>query len=249
MKKIEKHLQTFLEKNESSIYELETEVNNLTAEILDLRQRINTKLEELETLVKTEGYRIYKEEGLINAIRNFYTFLETVLKYGTDTQKFLVCKKSLTQFKPYADQISEKYEQTESVTVHLEIGTHVHDILSHDFSSIVKLEIIPERMHFPCIASSSSSLYSCIIKPLAERQVKLEKVMEIQSVGKMDPMYSGIVHLPDGCVVLTDFKNKTCCLYDNSYIIISSYKLHESPYDVCLMEHNEVAVTYSNKTA
>ncbi|KAL3891460.1 hypothetical protein ACJMK2_003722 [Sinanodonta woodiana] len=226
-----KHLQTVLEKNEFNVYELEAEVNNLTAEILDTRQKINKELDELDALVEREGHRIYnikkkemikrQEENhhcqdLIRTVRNSHAFLETILKYGTDIQKFLVCKKSLAQFKPYIDQIRENYEETES-----------------DFSSIIKLESIPLRMHFSYPAISSNPL--CSSEPLAERQVNLEKVVEIQSVGKCEPMYSGIVYLPDGCVVLTDFMNKTCCLYDASYIFVS--------------KHNDVAVTYSNKTA
>ncbi|KAK3579895.1 hypothetical protein CHS0354_025757 [Potamilus streckersoni] len=260
MKKIEEHLRTFVKDNESNICEVETKVNQLVAEIQKLRQMINKKLDDLETLVNSEGDRIYKQEmikrqeenrqcqSLIHAVRNSQIFLDTVLKYGTDTQIFLVCKRSMAQLKSYSDQVKENYEEIESITVDLEVTKLVQDILSLDLSSIAKLESSAKRSSYPCFAIIDDNIHSITSKSLRESRAKLDKVVEIRSVGKNVSYYTGIVLLPSGNVLLADYNNKTCCLYDSSYGLVSSYTLSAEPVDMCLVDHHEVAVTlYGSK--
>ncbi|KAL3892420.1 hypothetical protein ACJMK2_004628 [Sinanodonta woodiana] len=260
MKQMEEHLQTFVKENGSNIYEVETKVNGLVAEIQKLRRMINTKLDDLETLVSKEADRIYKQEmlrrqeenrqcqSLIHAVRNSQIFIETVLKFGTDTQIFFVCKKSLAQLKSYSDQIKEYYEEVESITVSLEVTNLVQEILSQDLSSMAKLESNIKRTSHPCFVISDDTIYSTINKSLRESQAKLQKVVEIQNVGENISYYTGIVQLPNGNVVLADYNNKTCCLYDSSYGFLSSYTLSAEPVDMCLLDPHEVAVSlYGSK--
>ncbi|KAK3584642.1 hypothetical protein CHS0354_003929 [Potamilus streckersoni] len=67
-------------------------------------------------------------------------------------------------------------------------------------------------------------------------------ISSLKSQGN-NPYYRGIAHLHGGEIVLADTNNNTCCLYDSSYNFITMYSLHFSPYDISLIDDNEVAVT------
>ncbi|KAK3578418.1 hypothetical protein CHS0354_035619 [Potamilus streckersoni] len=253
--KLEKHLQTFTLTNESNIGKLEATVINVVAEIWTIRKKVNEMLDQMEKMVKTEGDRIYKEEmvrrqeenrqcqNLINAVRKSHTFLESVLKYGTDSQKFLASKKSIHQMKCYTDQIREKYEEIKFLTVHLELGGFVKEILSPDICNLAKLQTKECRKSFLCSGIIESLHHSGTGKSPRKHQLKLASVVDIHCPGKVSPYYLGGVQLPGGDIVLVDYSNKIFCLYDSSYNFITSSKLPSEPRNMCLLDDHEVAVT------
>ncbi|KAK3606570.1 hypothetical protein CHS0354_041540 [Potamilus streckersoni] len=253
---IEKHLQNFTLTNESNINKLEATFSNLTDKIQAFRKEINERLDEIERTVTAEGNRIYKEEMirqqeenhqcqcLINAVRNSKTFLESVLKYGTDVQTFLVSKKSIAQLKSYKVLIREKYEEIESLSVQLEFGNLIKGILSQDVDSIAKLQSKRDLTSFPCSYIPDSLFSSGAGKFLREHQVKLVRVLDIHSTGVDSPWYSGGVYLTGGDIVLANRANNTCCLYDSCYNFITSYTLPEKPINMCFVDDHEVAVSF-----
>ncbi|KAL3857322.1 hypothetical protein ACJMK2_012000 [Sinanodonta woodiana] len=223
MNTIEKHLQTFTLTNESNINKLEATFSNLTAEIQTFRRKINDRLDEIEKTVTAEGNRTYKEECLINAVRNSQIFLELVLKYGTDVQKFLVSKKSAAQL------------------------NLIKDILSKDIKNIAKLQSKIDRKSFPCSIITDSLFNSGVGKFSQEHQVKLDSVVDMHSTGQDRPSYTGGVHLPRGDIVLANRTNNTCLLYDSFYNFITSYTLQGIPMNMCLVDDHEIAVTLPYK--
>ncbi|KAK3596180.1 hypothetical protein CHS0354_010715 [Potamilus streckersoni] len=221
MKKMEKHIQTFLNRNESNISELEAKVNNLTTEIEDIRQVINTKLDDLETLVKTEGNRIYKEEmikrqeenhqcqSLINAVRNSHTFLETVLKYGTDAQKILVCKKSIAQIKSYSHQIREKYEEMgplHELQVKLDKVVEIHSTGKYKpmYTGIVQLAnacilLLDENNKTCSLYDSSYNFVNSCILPATPNDVCLMDHSEV-AIAFHNKNSIQFLSIGDGCI-------------------------------------------------
>ncbi|KAK3611539.1 hypothetical protein CHS0354_016472, partial [Potamilus streckersoni] len=170
MKSYEKHLKTFLDVNESSVIKAETRVKQLIEEIRNTKKKINEKLDEIETMVQREGNRILKEEMikrqeenhqclcLLNAVRNSCLYLENVHKYGTDTQKFVIINKSNAHLKTYFDQINEKYLETESLSIHLELHDCLKNFVSYDISSIAKLESKAEKSHLAHLDTTGQCL-------------------------------------------------------------------------------------------
>ncbi|KAL3854787.1 hypothetical protein ACJMK2_014036 [Sinanodonta woodiana] len=56
--------------------------------------------------------------------------------------------------------------------------------------------------------------------------------------------YTGITCLPDGKILLVDYINYTCRLYDQSSQHIADYTFISRPCDVCVIEGFQVAVTF-----
>ncbi|KAL3892342.1 hypothetical protein ACJMK2_004555 [Sinanodonta woodiana] len=255
MKKIEKHLRTFITTNESNISKLDTAINKITAEIRTIRKIVNEKLDEIERMVTTEGNRICKEEMigrqeenhqcqcLINAVRNSHLLLESVLKHGTDTQKFLVCKKLIAQLESYTVQIREKYEEIKFVGVQLEIGDFVKEILSSDICKIAKLQLKEDRKSFLCSGISESLAVSITRKPSRERVIKLANIFNLECKEQKTAFYTGGVWFPDGHILLADFSNRACFLFDSTYKVITSFSLTSNPCSMCFLHDHEVAVT------
>jgi hypothetical protein len=117
LKNVESHLKKFYEMTESNINTIESQVNGLTDKIAEVRRKINAALDDLETRVKEEANRLYKEESVIrqeeshhclslmHAVKNSYAILETVSRYGNETQKFLMTEKMTSQLSfYYSDQ-------------------------------------------------------------------------------------------------------------------------------------------------
>ncbi|KAL3878669.1 hypothetical protein ACJMK2_031000 [Sinanodonta woodiana] len=234
MKELENRLLTFTELNESNIGQLESTVKDLTSQIRNLRKQINDVLDKLETTIKMEGYRICKDEiirkqdenhhcqGLINSIRNSYTLLETVTKYGTDTQMFLMTEKMTSQLTSYLEQIQQKYVKTETTKVLLKLDPQIRSILSAGPESLARIISRKElqSIHVPGIMNSHRN---CL--------VQMEKTIEIKDNDDATPNYSGIVYLYSGHVMLTDYKNNILCLL-NSDNSLTTYKLPCGPCEI-----------------
>ncbi|KAL3890457.1 hypothetical protein ACJMK2_002739 [Sinanodonta woodiana] len=246
LKKLQAHLKTFIDVKESNIRDLESQVNGLTDQIREVRTKINTALDELETKVKTEGRRIHKEAdirtqeenhqclSLIHAIRNSQLLCETVHKYGIDIQKFLTAEKIKSQLPLYYSQVREKYERTDILTVQVTFTPLLESVLSLSSSDIGKL----------VITNASTLFIPGLRKPIRECQVENVETFDVTISGNMNtPFYSGITILPRDRVMLVDKNNSQCILLNNSHQVVTTYKLTEWPYDICVVGDEEVAVS------
>ncbi|KAK3600143.1 hypothetical protein CHS0354_031413 [Potamilus streckersoni] len=82
-----------------------------------------------------------------------------------------------------------------------------------------------------------------ISKPLKDcRPAKIAQFKADYTDGK-DSGYTGLTCLPDGKILLVDYHNYTCRLYDQSNRHLADYTLNSSPCDVCVIEGFRVAVT------
>ncbi|KAL3891419.1 hypothetical protein ACJMK2_003681 [Sinanodonta woodiana] len=251
MKKIECHLKKFMEMNDSSVNNLETQVNGLTAETRKIRKEINDVLDKLEEQVKIEGNRIYKEEvirkqeenhqclSLIHAVRNSHYLLEAAHKYGSNLQKFLMAEKITSQLHSYYNLVGEKYEKTETIRVEVQIASPVKSIVSLSLPELLKVE-----------ATTSSNTLSliCSSRPLKNFHVDNVDViyLKVPTTGNT-PWYSGVTFLPGDRVMLADTNNKQCILLSSSYQFITSYSLTSQPWNICVLDDQEIAVSFFNQ--
>ncbi|KAL3891713.1 hypothetical protein ACJMK2_003963 [Sinanodonta woodiana] len=249
MQKLEAHLKEFMKTNESNISILESYVNSLSVQISNIRKKLNALLDDIEKMVKIEGNRIYKEwlirkeeqnhqcQSLISAIRNSQALVETVSQYGSDTQKFLVNSKTMTQLYSYSDRIRETFEIVDTIKIRLDLDSNLKDVLSKDAITLLKIACQEEAKDLHC---------SCLMIPLQQQNMVLSRVIDVHRPGLISPMFFGIVHLPNGCIVLADAKNKACYLYDSTYNFIASHTLPGNPAGLCLIGGNEVAITLTD---
>ncbi|KAL3890453.1 hypothetical protein ACJMK2_002735 [Sinanodonta woodiana] len=248
LKKLQTHLKTFINVKESNIRDLESQVNGLTDQIREVRTKINTALDELEMKVKMEGRRIHKEAdirtqeenhqclSLIHAIRNSQLLCETVQKYGIDIQKFLTAEKIKAQLPLYYSQVREKYERTDLLTVQVTFTPLLESILSLSSSDIGKLVTM----------KGSTLSIPGLRKPTKECQVEKVETVDVNISGNTT-YYSGIAILPRDRVILVDRNNSQCILLNNSYQVVTTYKLTKWPYDICVVGDEQVAVSVYNQ--
>ncbi|KAL3891388.1 hypothetical protein ACJMK2_003650 [Sinanodonta woodiana] len=250
MKKIESHLKKFMEMNEFSINNLDKQVNGLTAEIRKIRKEINEVLDKLEESVKTEGNRIYKEEviriqdenhqclSLIHAVRNSHYLFEAVDKYGSNLQKFLMGEKMKSQLHSYYNLVGEKYEKTETIRFGLQLAPSIKSMLSVSFSELGKVATT---------AISNTVPLGCLQRAAKDCRVERVDVIDLKIPTGNIPWYTGVTFLPGDRVMLADYNNKQCILLSSSYQFIASHTLTVYPWNICLLDDQEVAVSLYNK--
>ncbi|KAK3607043.1 hypothetical protein CHS0354_015354 [Potamilus streckersoni] len=245
LKKIEAHLKMCMEINESNVNDLESQVKSLTDQIKEMRNKINTAIDEWEKKVKTEGNKIFKEEAiriqeenqqcllLIQAVRNSYITFESVHNYGSDIQKFLMSEKVISQLQSYSTQVREKYKRTNKITVKLENIPVIESIMSLFSSDVGKLITTSVSKHRPL----------CTQKPAKDCMFEKVAVIDLNTPGRSPPGYSSITLIASDNMLLADYFNKQCILLNSSYEFISSYKLTGYPWSMCALEYGKVAVS------
>ncbi|KAK3598714.1 hypothetical protein CHS0354_003275 [Potamilus streckersoni] len=250
LKNVETHLKKFYEMNESNINTLESQVTRLTNEIAEVRRKINAALDDLETRVKKEANRLSKEEtvikqeeshhclSLMHAVRNSYAILETVSRYGIETQKFLMTEKMTSQLSFYYTQIRGKFDNTDTVNFQLEFGPLVESILSQSLCAIGKLVTIKSSNRLPLLD---------LQKPTKDCHVERVDVINVKDPVVTMPNYSGITLLSGNRVMLADYNNSKCILLSSSYQLISNFTLSKKPWDTTLVDNEEVAVSLLNE--
>ncbi|KAL3888593.1 hypothetical protein ACJMK2_000958 [Sinanodonta woodiana] len=244
LKNVESHLKKFYEMTESNINNLESQVNGLTDKIAEVRRKINSALDDLETRVMEETKRLYKEEtvikqeeshhclSLMHAVKNSYAILETVCKYGNETQKFLMTEKMTSQLSFYYTQIRGKFDNTDTVKWHLEFAPLVESILSQSSFDIGKLVTI-----------KSSNCLPLLSFPTNVCSVKRADVINVKVPGDHRPYYTGITLVSGNRVMLADNYNRTCILLSSTYQFISSFTLPQQPWGISVVDDDEVAVS------
>ncbi|KAL3891386.1 hypothetical protein ACJMK2_003648 [Sinanodonta woodiana] len=251
MKKIESHLTKFMEINESSVNQLETQVSGLSAEIRRVRKEMNDLLDKLEEHVKTEGNRIYKEEviriqdenhqclSLIHAVRNSHYLFEAVDKYGSNLHKFLMGEKMKSQLYSYCNLVGEKYEKTETITLEVHLAPLMKSMLSLSSSELGKVAIT---------TISNTVPLSCLLRPMHDCRVERVDVIDVKvPTSGYALFYSGVTFLPGDRVMLADHKNNRCILLSSSYQFITSHTLTGQPFNICVLDDQKVAVSLYNQ--
>ncbi|KAL3891445.1 hypothetical protein ACJMK2_003707 [Sinanodonta woodiana] len=247
MKQIESHLKKFMEINESSVNNLEAQVNELAAEIRKIRKEINDVLDELEKQVRTEGNKIYKEEvirkqeenhqclSLIHAVRNSHYLLEAASTYGSNLQKFLMAEKMKSQLHSYFNLVGEKYEKAQKITLEVHLASPIKSILS---LSLSELGIV--------IANTSSNSHSllCTSRPMKDCHIEKVDAIDVKNptIG-MTLSFCGVTFLPRDRLMLADCWNSQCILLNSSYHLITRYTLTANPWNICVLDDQEVAVS------
>ncbi|KAL3892064.1 hypothetical protein ACJMK2_004304 [Sinanodonta woodiana] len=256
MEKMESHLQMCMAINESSVSNVETDVNKITDLINEIRRKINSLLDDLENGLKTEGNRIYKEENiriqeenhkclsLIQAVKTSRVLFKTVNQYGSEMQKFMMVERMQQQLHSYLNLVRENFEMTDILIVKVELVPQIKSILS--LSAAEMGTLVPTR--------STNVFPLCVINSLPPRVQKPAKDCQVERVDVIDlspssssGYYSGVTFIPGDRVMVADrFKNQ-CILLSSSYQVICNHSLIGSPFHICAIGDLEVAVSLPSK--
>ncbi|KAK3609438.1 hypothetical protein CHS0354_001369 [Potamilus streckersoni] len=251
MKKIEIHLKKFMEVNEAFVNNLELQVDRMTDKIREVRKKINAALDDLEKRVEAEGNRIYKEEviriqdenhqclSLIHAVRNSHYLLEAVNKYGSNLQKFIMLEKMRSQLQSYCNLIGEKYEKTDTIILEMEFAPLIQSILTVSLSELGKVVTT---------ARSNTLPLTCLQRPTKVCHVESFDVIDLKLPIGNSPLYTGVTFLHGDRVMLADHCNKQCILLSSSYQFIKSHTLKDIPWNICVLDDQEMAVSFYNES-
>ncbi|KAK3594409.1 hypothetical protein CHS0354_034143 [Potamilus streckersoni] len=249
MKRIEEHLREYIEKTESNLKTLETETKDLSKVIKEAKESIVKMLDTLGENIDQQGKQIFQEEALktsenvrqcqslLAATRNSYQLLEAIIRFGSKAQVFITARQANKQLEMYRHEVLQKYRKLES----RKVGITLHDSLKSLLClQDTKLASVDSEEN-----NEELQLSRVVRNPKCEacaREALLPPVTKV-------PDYTGATFLISDSVMLVDKINKTSCLYDSEFQLVSYYTFSGIPHDVCVIDEGEVAVslTYENK--
>ncbi|KAL3854829.1 hypothetical protein ACJMK2_014072 [Sinanodonta woodiana] len=139
----------------------------------------------------------------------------------------------IMQMKLYNEQVKEKLDEMETVTLELELDPQIQSVLALKLP-IGRVKCKKERQRF---------FLSTVERSLNDCQVELMKGVKINiPCGKGDG-HTGVTYLQGDQVMLTDFSNNKVHLLDSSYQYIASLALPGSPRDICVVDDKEIVVS------
>ncbi|KAK3604068.1 hypothetical protein CHS0354_007178 [Potamilus streckersoni] len=246
LEKVETHLKSYMELNESCINGIELQVKGFSDQVQQIRRKINVALDELETLIKTEGTRICKEQvikkqeenyhclSLMHAVKNSRVLMETVKKYGSDPQKFLTTEKMMLQLSSYYTQVREKCMNNETISIELEFSPLIESVLSLSSSGLGKIvtKTTAENLTIPGL-----------LKATKDCQFEKVDVIDVKHPDSTTPSYYGVTFLHRNRVMLADVSQNQCIMLSSSYEFITSYTLTGRPASLCVVDDQKVAVS------
>ncbi|KAK3598934.1 hypothetical protein CHS0354_036249 [Potamilus streckersoni] len=247
MQNLEDQIKRFTKINLLNLSKLGTEVNELTVEIRRLRKTINDALDDLEMKVKEEGKNLFEEEKerieqLNNgckshetAIRNWNVVVESVSKYATQPEMFVLIKTIMNQISASQQQIDDKYSKNSILTLQLDVHPQLKSITDIPRGEIGRLQVKKnDAVH---VLSDGFKLpKECKSDCLNIKRVKVPE--------SIIPWFSGAKFTADMQVVLVDYTNKSCYLLEYSYDIVDCYKFSENPWNTCLIGKKVAAITF-----
>ncbi|KAL3836120.1 hypothetical protein ACJMK2_021571 [Sinanodonta woodiana] len=264
---VETQLERFIDINEKQIYLLQERVKELPDEIRKMRAKINERLDVLENRICAQSDKILLEEtskfqesnqrckSLVASIRISAFVLENACNQGSDTQNYLTQQVIAQKLDRIKEEVLTTFMKTKTVDIMLTFHQIFHDLLLLSDRKMVGLEVKD--------VTKPISPYSIIVSPRKrEKDIKEEKELEtneqkhgitelafmrtletLYPADGMKPRYTGATFLPEGNVLLVDFNNNKCCLYNSDYNFVDDLNLRRNPRLCCRLEGKKVAVT------
>ncbi|KAK3598933.1 hypothetical protein CHS0354_036248 [Potamilus streckersoni] len=240
---LENQLKGFIRIKKTNLGELQSQISKLTHEIRTLKQSINDSLEDLEQRVIIEGERICKKEGKLGeklihgclsqmtAVRTCNAIVDSVAKFASRSQMFLLAKKLTEQHSLTRTKIEEQYTKTDNLTFHLNINPLVKAVSSIPSDEIAELKW---KREYTDITTG---------KPLRSIEAKVLDTIEVKRLDAKCPRYTDLTFINHNYVMLVDFENSRCILLNISFLYVTSCTLPEKPVNICVAGEGVVAVT------
>ncbi|KAK3576260.1 hypothetical protein CHS0354_027062, partial [Potamilus streckersoni] len=232
-------LQEVTKEKETDLEHLKFQVDRLTDEIQDLRQKMNSLFDEIETQVRAEGNRIYKEvsmtlleqkqqcQSLVAAIQNSKRLLDTVCEHGSQTQVISILLKMEEQMEHYTKTMDQYKTENTETEVKLELDSHIKTVGEMKWKDCITLRhTLTEHLHST--------------RHIDKNELVL--VLRISEFSRHSDCFSSL-YLSGDRFLLAEWKSKKCCMYSPNFDKISELMLSSSSSSLCKAGDSEFAVT------
>ncbi|KAL3888620.1 hypothetical protein ACJMK2_000985 [Sinanodonta woodiana] len=263
MKNLEDQLKQFADIKVLNLSQLESDVNSLTGKIRTLKKIINDALDDLEERVKEEVNNIFNDEkkkieqtnqicqSHVTAIQNSNIVLESVSKYATQNQMFLLIKKITNQFVISKRHNDDRLSKNDIVTMQLEVNPQLNSVVNIPRGEIGTLKI-KKRGESPVVPDRFKPLQQCIVERVNVKDIKGLK-NKTPLVKYFTPCYTKVTFTSTEQLMLVDYENKILFLLDSLCNILCSHTFLYKPFDVCIIhgkgDENVVAVSVPDKNS
>ncbi|KAK3577192.1 hypothetical protein CHS0354_037532 [Potamilus streckersoni] len=158
LKHLKSHLDQFKTINEESFLKIKAEMNNVPDEIEQLRNKLNTLLDNVKAKLLAEKNALLKNESLIqneeikqcesisSAITNSLHLLETTLAHGNPLHALTTLHKTEEQLIHYESTVNEKYSEVRHVDAKLCLDDRLLSLTKNSGTSAAKIDIVEKKL-------------------------------------------------------------------------------------------------------
>ncbi|KAK3579746.1 hypothetical protein CHS0354_002397 [Potamilus streckersoni] len=230
--------------------------------LLNLRELEKQKIvDESEKILQEASNKIQEGtqrcKSLAASIRLSALILETACNHGTDIQTYLTQQAITKKLDRIKEEVLDNYMRTKAVNIKLKFHQIFHDFMLLSQHQMAELEVRDVDTRTKPSSNVLSSRKIDTHKDKGKQKVPetkksndgiydIELMTTFEShypVDGMKPRYTGATFLPEGNVVLVDFSNNKCCLYDSDYDFVDDFHFQKNPRTICHVEGKKVAVT------
>ncbi|XP_061180278.1 uncharacterized protein LOC133188809 [Saccostrea echinata] len=246
LKQIDNQAVSVIESRSANVEELQKQQETIIYEIQKLRAEIAKHLEELEEQFRQDFSIMHKallekldiqsrEFGYIHkAINNGQKVLNVSLSHGSSEHVYITAHK----LKKIGEE-HEKFIKTESKHIYhhdyrLKLSEVVED-LTTKIHSIAKINI--DRMPTNTVPTFMKDMVATHLGDLNGKSPS----------DTFHPWFTDGIFLPNGSLVLADFKNKKIKCFDNQDVLVSELALDYQPWGVALFEPNVLVITMPDR--
>lgn len=246
MKQVDNQAVSVVESRSSNVEELQKKQDSLIFEIQQLRAKITRHLEEMEEQFKQDFSIMHnallekldiqsKEFGFIHsAINNGQKVLNVSLSHGSNEQVYITAHK--------LKKICEEHEKF--------IKTESRNIYHHDYNLKCTEAIEEFTSRVNSIANINISRLPTNTVPTFMIDMVATDMGELNGKSPTDvfhPWFTSGIFLPNGNLILTDFKNKKIKCFNSQDVMVSELSTEFQPWGVALFEPNVLVFTMPDR--
>ncbi|KAL3860415.1 hypothetical protein ACJMK2_010539 [Sinanodonta woodiana] len=241
LKQLKSYLDKFRNVNEELFKVTKAKLESMPDDIEEIRKKFHSLVDNERNQIAKEKYDLLTEmsslqeenkqcQSILIAIASSLYLLEAVLKYGNPLQISTALHKIEEHLVHYDSTVRNKYS-VRRIKAKLCIDDRLSSLTQSSEIDFANIDMVEEKH------SHTSS------KPQKDWELEGISYFDADYLDGKVPWYTCITCLPNGNIMLGDRSNCTFRLYDSSYQHIADYKLTSGPYDVCVVDGSQVAVT------
>ncbi|XP_021357548.1 tripartite motif-containing protein 3-like [Mizuhopecten yessoensis] len=217
--------------------------------ITDLRQRIDKRLDELQKdctdkLIALSKYEKRKLDDSLRQCERLKNSMLNTLKSsikateGNDnTETIVLYQRGQAEVESCKTLVMEMNESFASVSIHHQTEPELVTFGNGAMGNIV-IEKPPRR--FP-------ESHGYLVSPMSGRRVREVQQFDIKTTSDEDDCRAvGVVYLPYNQIVVSDLNNEKLKLFTDKGQYLDELTIQGSPFDMCFVNDNTVAVTVSS---
>ncbi|XP_060596616.1 uncharacterized protein LOC132750624 [Ruditapes philippinarum] len=252
MKSLEEVCKLGIKRAKDEIKAISENHDKVIKAIHQFRKEINTRLDDMETIVVKDAERISDEKQMI--LKSLSTYIEDI---KDKTVKKQVCLDNLIQ-RNCLDKLYVEMKAVKKRLVEMKMKAKQHNRINNDETvSFVKhqaiIDVLEKYKQIGKIVSVKSSDSKNIAMrkdtsiPPEDQTLNLKVVEDINVKSASDRNkcdISGIEAIQPDTIIVCDRRNKNVKCYDTEQKkIVSEMKLNNSPYDVAAIAYDRFVVT------